>query len=132
MKYLLDTNVWIWWHSLPEKLSPRTRTILGDPASYEELLLSAISVWEFAKLVAKGRYEIEMSVDAWVEKSLNTPKLRLAPITRRIAIRSTTLPGGFHSDPADEIIVATAREENATLLTKDRRIRRYRHARALW
>lgn len=59
-------------------------------------------------------------------------RLRLAPLSPRIAARSTTLPAPFHDDPADQLIVATAREENATILTMDRRIREYPHVGSLW
>lgn len=132
MRYLLDTHVWVWWNSAPRQLSPRIRRLLSASSGYEELLLSAISVWEFCKLVEKGRIGLSCAVEEWVRTALEMPKLRLVPLTPRIAYSSTALPAPFHGDPADQIIVATAREENATLLTKDQRLLSYPHIRAVW
>jgi hypothetical protein len=67
-----------------------------------------------------------------VQSALEMPRLRLVPLTPAIACRSTTLPPPFHDDPADPIIVATARQENATVLTADQRIRAYPHCRSIW
>ena len=58
--------------------------------------------------------------------------LRLVPLTPRIAHQSTILPGSFHDDPADQIIVATAREEGATILTRDERMLGYEHVKGIW
>ncbi|GJL55331.1 MAG: twitching motility protein PilT [Nitrospirales bacterium] len=132
MKYLLDTHVWVWWHMQPQKLSKRIRTILLDPQQYDELLLSAISPWEFSKLLEKKRIGISCNPEEWIREALAMPKLRLIHITPTISYRSTTLPQPFHDDPADQIIVASAREENATVITKDSLIRGYHHVRTLW
>ena len=132
MKYVLDTHTWIWWQMHPKKLSPKVRTLLATPKRYEELLLSAISPWEFSKLIEKGRLGISCNPEEWISEALAMPKLRLVPLTPAIAYRSTSLPQPFHGDPGDQIIVATAREENATLLTKDKRIQGYSHVRTLW
>ena len=132
MKYLLDTHVWISWNGVPERLSPRVRGLLGAPSRYEELLLSAISPWELAKLVQKRRFVVSCDPADWIRQALEMPKLRLVPLSLEVAYRSTVLPAPFHNDPADQIIVATAREENATLLTADARIRSYPHVRCLW
>jgi PIN domain nuclease of toxin-antitoxin system len=132
LKLLLDTHAWIWWHSNPGKLSHRVRALLTTPSRYEELLLSAISPWEFAKLLEKGRLAISCDPEEWIREALEMPKLRLVPLTPSIAYRSTTLPRPFHDDPADQILVATAREENAAILTSDGRIRDYPHCRSIW
>ena len=132
MKYLLDTHVWIWWQVNPTKISKKVLALLGNPSRYEELLLSAISPWEFCKLLEKGRLGINCDPDKWLTTALDMPKLRIIPLTPRIALASTTLPDAFHDDPADQIIVASAREEQATMLTKDERIRSYRHVKCLW
>jgi PIN domain nuclease of toxin-antitoxin system len=132
MKYLLDTHTWIWWHMRPQKLSETVASLIGDTGKYSELLLSAISPWEFSKLLEKGRLGISCDPEDWINTALDMPKLRLVPLSPGIAYRSTVLPQPFHSDPADQIIVATAHEENATILSKDERILSYQHAQCLW
>jgi PIN domain nuclease of toxin-antitoxin system len=101
-------------------------------SKYSELHLSAISPWEFSKLLEKGRLGISYDPEDWINSALDMPKLRLVPLSPVIAYRSTVLPQPFHNDPADQIIVATAREENAAILSKDERILSYQHARSLW
>ena len=132
MKGLLDTHVWVWWNMVPQKLTRRVRSFISTPSRYEELLLSAISVWEFSKLLEKKRLAISCDPEEWIRVALEMPKLRLVPLSPAIAFRSTRLPGPFHDDPADQIIVATAREENATIVTADERIRAYPHCRSMW
>lgn len=132
MKYVLDTHVWVWWHMHPKKLSKRVRSIISHPDQYEELLLSAISPWEFSKLLEKKRIGISCDPEEWIREALEMSKLRLVPLTPTLSYRSTTLPPPFHEDPADQIIVATAREEKATVLTKDKLIREYTHVRTVW
>ncbi len=68
----------------------------------------------------------------WIDEALRMPKLRLVPLTPRATYLSTCLPGVFHDDPADQIIVATSRLENAVLLTMDERIRKYKHVKTVW
>ena len=132
MKYVLDTHVWVWWHMHPERLSRKVKRLIADPGRYDELLLSAISVWEFCKLLERERLGISCHPEEWLATALAMPKLRLVPLSPRIAYRSTALPEPFSPDPADQIIAATAREENATILTKDEAMRRYPHVRTLW
>ncbi len=132
MRYILDTHVWIWWNMHPEKLSQKARTLLSSPKRYEELLLSSISPWEFSKLLEEERIGISCNPEEWIAEALDMPKLRLVPLTPTIAYRSTSLPQPFRGDPADQIIVATAREENATILTKDKLIQNYKQVRHLW
>ena len=132
MKYLLDTHTWIWWHMHPQNLSRKVKILIGNASRYEELLLSAISPWEFSKLLEKGRIGISCNPEGWINAALDLPKLRLVHLSPILAYRSTILPQPFHNDPADQIIVATAREENATVLTKDKNILEYKHVKSLW
>ena len=132
MKYLLDTHTWIWWHMNPSKLSIKVKRLVSKTDEYDELLLSAISPWEFSKLLEKKKIGISYNPEDWLKIALNMPKFRLVPLSPSIAYRSTVLPQPFHSDPGDQIIVATAREENATILTKDGRIHNYNHVKSLW
>ncbi len=132
MTYLLDTHVWIWWNMRPEKMSTRARNLISQTTKYEELLLSAISVWEFCKLLEKKRLAISIDPQEWIRIALEMPKLRLVSLTPVIAYRSTILPQPFHDDPADQIIAATAMEENATILTSDERLLSYSPINSLW
>ena len=132
MKYLLDTHTWVWWNMRPQNLSRKVLTLIKNEDEYDELLLSAISPWEFSKLLEKEKIGISYNPEEWINAALAMPKLRLVHLTPMIAYRSTVLPEPFHNDPADQIIVATAREENATILTKDSRILNYQYVQSLW
>ena len=132
LKYLLDTHVWIWWNINPSKLSEKVLKLISDAGDYDELLLSAISPWEFSKLLEKGRLAISINPYEWIEKALDMPKLRLVPLSPDIAYLSTVLKQPFHNDPADQIIVASVQKENAILLTKDARLLEYKYVKSLW
>jgi len=126
---LLDTATWIWRASDPERLSPRARRAIDEA---DGALVSAISVWEVAMLVAKRRIQLDRPVERWVDIALALPGIQLAPLEPAIAVRSTKLPGEFHPDPADRIIVATALENSVPILTPDERIRSYPHVQTVW
>jgi len=113
MIYLLDTHTWIWWNMNPQKLSQKVKELISNAEMYDEILLSAISPWEFSKLLEKKRVGILCDPEDWINTALDMPKLRLVPLSPVLSYRSTVLPQPFHNDPADQIIVATAREENA-------------------
>ena len=132
MKYMLDTHTWIWWHMNPQKLSQKVKKIIADTNRYDEIILSAISPWEFSKLLESKKIGISCDPEDWINSALDMPKFRLVPLFPVLAYRSTVLPQPFHNDPADQIIVATAREENATILTKDERILSYKNVRSIW
>lgn len=93
--------------------------------------VSIISCWEVAKLVENNRLTLPTPVEAWLEKALQYPGIRLLPLTPRIVVESTELPGDFHRDPADQLIVATARVHGISLATADRKILDYEGARTL-
>lgn len=130
MKYLLDTHVWIWMMDYPEKLPKKVRAALRKETG--SLTLSLMSVWEIAKLVQKGRIDLNMPLERWVYNALDSNLVCKINLDERVAIESTRLPGSFHNDPADQIIVATARVHNLTLVTADRKILAYRHVKTLW
>ncbi len=83
-------------------------------------------------MVAKGRINVKIDAMRWLNDSIQNSGLRVIDLTPEIAIDSCNLPGEFHKDPADRIIVATARTQNLTLLTKDRKIIEYPHVNAIW
>jgi len=127
---LLDTHIWVWWVDGNENLSlEQTLEIQNNEAGI--IGVSAISCWEVAKLVERRRIKLDVSVDEWIHQALNYPGVRLLELTPEIAIESTRLPGEFHRDPADQIIVATARIHECLLLTVDDRIKSYSHVKTL-
>lgn len=83
-------------------------------------------------LVARGRLALTMSVDDWLDVAATIDGLRFVPVDNAVSAESTRLPGDFHPDPADRLIVAFARQLNARLVTADTTIRQYRHVRTLW
>jgi PIN domain nuclease of toxin-antitoxin system len=91
----------------------------------EGLGVSIISCWEIAKLVEYNRLDLPSPVEKWLEQALRYPGIRLLELTPRIAVESTRLPGAFHRDPADQLIVATARIYGIPLATVDRKILTY-------
>lgn len=93
----------------------------------EGLGVSIISCWEVAKLVERGRLQLTMPVYLWIEQALNSPHVELLDLTPRIVAESTQLPGEFHRDPADQMIVATARVYDIPLLTADSKLLEYSH-----
>ena len=126
---VLDTATWIWRASDPKRLSAGARRAI-DRAG--QALVSAISVWEVAMLVAKRRIRLDRPVEHWVDLALALPGIQLAALAPAIAVRSTRLPGVFHPDPADRIIVATALEAGFPIITPDERIRSYPHVQSVW
>jgi PIN domain nuclease of toxin-antitoxin system len=126
---VLDTATWIWRASDPKRLTTSARRAIDEA---ESALVSAISIWEVAMLVAKRRIQLDRPVEQWVDIALALPGIQLAPLEPAIAVRSTKLPGEFHPDPADRIIVATALENAVPIVTPDERIRSYPHVQATW
>ena len=126
---VLDTAAWIWRASDPKRLTTRARRAIDEA---ERVLVSAISVWEVAMLVAKRRIQLDRPVEQWVDIALALPRIQLALLEPAIAVRSTKLPGNFHPDPADRIIVATALERAVPIVTPDERIRSYPHVQSMW
>ena len=129
---VLDTHSWVWWASDADGLSKPARTAIDAAVAEGRGLVSSISVWEVAMLVTRGRLKLTMAVDDWVAQAERIPGLRFVPVNNAIALRSVQLPGRLHDDPADRIIIATALGHGAAVVTKDERIRRYEHVRAIW
>jgi len=127
---VLDTHVWVWWVLDNEKLSTRQQeTIKENEAG--EIGISAISIWEIAKLVELKKLELPHSLEDWFAEALNYPGIRVIELTPDIAIESTRLPGKFHRDPADQLIVATARKYNCPLVTSDEKVLNYERVKTI-
>ena len=132
MPTLLDTHAWVWWVTDDRRLSRSAlRTIERDQAK-DALSLSLISIWEVAKKVEKGQLVLDRPLDDWLDSATHQPGLHLAELSQPILVESCRLAPPFHGDPADQIIVATARDRDATIITKDQRIQEYAHVRTVW
>ncbi len=123
---VLDTHIWVWWVHGDPALPASTRELL-DSAEQTGIAVSAISCWEIAKLVERGRLTLPCPVLEWLQQALAYPGVRLIELSPRICAESTQLPGVFNRDPADQIIVATARILDAPLVTVDGKILEYPH-----
>ena len=124
---LLDTHVWLWlWlvASSPD-LSTEARHTIERAVAAGTLRIAAISLWGIALLASRGRIVLGKSIGLWLEEALADPGPAIDPLSPQIAIESYALPDVFHRDPADRLIVATARVSNSALMTRDQRILDY-------
>ena len=128
MKLLLDTHVWLWLAAGDRRLPPRHARRIAHAARDGSLFVSPISAWEVALLEQKNRIRLGRPVALWLDDALAQPGLNVASLTPRIAAASCHLPAPFHPDPADRMLVATARDLGATLVTADERILDYARA----
>lgn len=127
---VLDTHVWVWWIHATSQLTPANLQSL-DAAAPDGLGVSAISCWEVAKLVEYGRLRLPCDVEQWLQQGLAHPGVQLLDLTPRIVVESTRLPAPFHRDPADQLIVATARVHGVRVATADNKILEYPHVQTL-
>ena len=123
---MLDTHVWVWWVHGDERITASQVSVIEDAES-DVIGVSAISCWEVAKLLERGRLELSRPLEEWIGLALNYPGIRLIDLSPEIVVASTRLPGEFHRDPADQIIVATARVNGCPLVTSDDKIISYPH-----
>lgn len=121
--YLLDTHAFVWLLLGDDTL--KNQDILEKAALLGKLKVSAITCWEIGMLASRGRIHLGLPCDEWLHKALTLPGLTLEPLSPRIAVESSYLPGDLHGDPADRIIVATARMTHSTLVTRDEKILAY-------
>ena len=119
MKLLLDTHIWIWSVSEPQRLGRRVARELDN--AQNQLWLSPVSIWETLMLHRKGRLKIPEGFSTWVTRALTTLPLSEAPLTFEVAeaLSTINLP---HSDPADLFLAASARVFGLTLVTADRNL----------
>lgn len=123
---VLDTHVWIWVvEGNGSALSSSAIRLIEDAARGGAVRISAISVWEVAMLEARRRISLSRPVEEWVRAALRLPGVRLLPLTPDIAIESARLPDAPHGDPADRMLIASARTLGAQLATCDRAILDY-------
>lgn len=120
---VIDTHIWLWWVDNSPRLTQHQRKLLEDHRD-QGLGVSIISCWEVAKLVEKQKIGLGRSLEEWMEVALSYPGIQLLELTIPIAVESTRLVG-FHRDPADQLIVATAKVHDVPLLTADAKILSY-------
>lgn len=130
---VLDTHALLWWASGErEALSAAAARAIDAELAGGQIMVSSISAWELAMLVDRGRVALSMDIEEWLSVVSQVEAVSFVPVDNEIGVKSVALPGAFHKDPADRIIVATARKLAAPLVTADEEIRRYPHVRTLW
>jgi PIN domain nuclease of toxin-antitoxin system len=125
MSLLLDTHVLVWLLEDSARIAEPVHTQLQQAADEDRLLVSAITPWEIAMLVAKGRLRLAQDVEEWLNTALSLPGIHLVPLLPAISVASSRLPWEVHPDPADRILLASARHVDATLVTADRQLLAY-------
>jgi len=130
---ILDTHALIWFASDPDQLSKTAlQTIEAEIKAKRQILISCISIWEICQLVKKKRISFSVPLETLIDTLNQTKEYKFVSIDNKIVYESHVLPGEFHSDPADRMIVATARVLGATLVTKDQKIRAYKQVKSVW
>jgi PIN domain nuclease of toxin-antitoxin system len=128
---LLDTHFWIWWLTPRSPLKSAEKNALDAAAEAGSVYLAAISLWEAQLLHSKRRLQLPLPFSDWLARATESRVLTILPLDREVVIAVDGLPGRFHGDPADRLIVATARAHGMPLATRDRTIRQSRAAK-LW
>lgn len=121
---VLDTHIWVWWANDSEGLRVQYQTLIDSHRS-EGLGVSVVSCWEVCKLAEKGRLRLSTDLASWIATATSLPGVVMLPLTPQVAVESVRLPPPFHSDPADQLIVATARVMRVPLLTADHQLIEY-------
>jgi PIN domain nuclease of toxin-antitoxin system len=116
---LLDTHTLLWMVESHPRLGLEAAKLLNRAGREDRIAVSAITPWEIALLVSKKRIDLHQDPMEWVNAALSLSGVHLVPLEPEIAVASTRLPFEMHADPADRILVATARHQGATLVTAD-------------
>lgn len=129
---VLDTHVLLWWFSAPERLSNRARRAVTDALRRGPVVASVISVFEIATAVRRGRLELSLSLEQWLELLQKLPELRVEPVSAEIAHAAGRFPDSVPGDPADRIIAATALALGAKLISADTLMRKSPILQVVW
>jgi PIN domain nuclease of toxin-antitoxin system len=130
---MIDTHVLVWWVTGDHtRLSRAATDAIGAENQPGSIIVSSITAWEIAQLVDRGRMQLATDLAAWLAIVETIPTIAFVPVDIEVAVKSVELPGGFHKDPADRMIVATARKFGVPLVTADELIRGYAHVRTIW
>lgn len=122
---LIDTHIWLWFASPDPRLRRAGQIAIDEAIRSGKLRVSVISLWEISQLEAAGRLHLNMPIEEWMQAALALPGLKVIELELPIILDAHRLPGEFHKDPADQILVATARHHELTLLTEDKKILEY-------
>ena len=128
---LFDTHAWWWVINEPERLSQNVNKLISETPT-DQRAIASISIWEFPMMVTRGRIRLRVSPEEWMEHAINRTGIAVLHLSPKIALESCNLPGKFHKDPADRIIVATARIHKLKLITKDQNIIDYPNVETVW
>jgi len=128
LSVLLDTHIWVWWLTPGSPLSRAERETLDEKAGRRELFLAAISLWEAQVLHAKKRLDLPLPFAEWLARATDDRMISVLPLDVDVVLALDALPDSFHGDPADRLIVATARAHAMPLATHDANIRKSRAA----
>ena len=130
---VIDTHILVWFVSGDGQLSAAAKDAIEKTINDDsEVIISSISAWEIAMLIEKGRLVLSMDVESWISEVTEIDGFRFVSVDNEIGIKATKLPGEFHKDPADRIIVATARKLAVPLVTADEKIIKYDHVKTIW
>lgn len=120
----LDTHILLWYLEGIE-LNERQVASIESARKKNKLYISAISIWEISLLANRGRIAFAIDMKEWVSQVMNIPGLNMIELSPDVLIESTILPTYMHKDPADRMIIASARSMNSYLMTKDEKIIEY-------
>ena len=129
---VLDTNALIWWINDTQKLSKKARKIVKDAEETRTIYISSISVLEIYLLIKKRRLGLYRMADDWLQKVEDLSYVHFVPIDNKIAVLSVELADFVHKDPADRIIIATALNLGAKLVTSDKKMLDYKQVQSVW
>lgn len=130
---VLDTHILVWWVSGDSQISPKAIQAIENEINDDgDILVSSITAWEVSMLVGKDRLTLTMDVDAWLQAVNDIDCVSFVAVDNKVAVESTRLPGEFHKDPADRMIVSLARSMSAPLVTADEKILNYKHVKTIF
>ncbi len=129
---LIDTHVLVWWVNGSKSLSSTADKAIKEALKKSEVIISSISAWEIAMLIEKERLILSMDIESWLGEVGQIDGTRFVSVDNEIGVKSTKLPGEFHQDPADRMIVATARKLAIPLVTADEKILEYPYVKTIW
>ena len=129
----LDTHILIWWLGDSKRLSAKAKHLIDQERKLpKNIFVSSISSWEISMLVSKDRLKLAVNAEDWIRQAERIESIQFIALDNQIALRSTQLPEPLHKDPADRMIIATAKQMGCPLVTADEKILSYPHVETIW